>query len=204
MPYYTSQAIVKTLDNVQANFATNTWHFFADDVAALGSAHTALLAFYAAVDQYMSALVSGAAGSIEIVAYNDEDAPPRAPVLRTTSFLVPGTGDPLPTEVSLCVSFQGSRLSGVPQARRRGRIYLPFMNEANNAADARPSTGLVVGVVAGAQGLLSASDAAASWNWVTYSTVAPGYATVTDGWVDNEWDTQRRRGRSSTSRTTFT
>lgn len=204
MPYYTSQAIIKTADNVLANFATNTWHFNADDVTALGSAHAALVTYYNAVDSYFSNLTSAAVGGLEIVGYDDEDTPPRAPVLRTPGTLVPAAGDPLPTEVSLCMSFQGTRLSGTPQARRRGRIYLPFMVEASNDSSGRPGTAFINAVVAAGAALLAASDAAGTWSWVTYSSVAPGYATVVDGWVDNEWDTQRRRGRDATSRTTFT
>jgi hypothetical protein len=204
MPFYNSQAIIKTADNVAANYATNTWHFEADDVTALGSAHAALVTFYQAVDTYFSNLVNVGAGGLEIVGYAFADAPPRAPVLRTLATLTVGSVNPLPTEVSLCMSFQGTRQSGTPQARRRGRVYLPFMAEDNNATDARPSTTIINGVVAAGAALLAASDSAGTWSWLTYSGVAPGWSTVVDGWVDNEWDTQRRRGRRSTSRTTFT
>lgn len=204
MPDYITTATIKTADNIAANYATNTFHFNADDLTALQLAHNALVTFYNAIDTNFSDLVSTAAGGLSITSWDFDASPPRAPVLTTTgTFAGMGIG-PLPTEVSLCISFQGTRISGVPQARRRGRIYVPFLQETANDATARPSAGLVSSLATSAQALLTASDAAATWTWEIWSAAGPGFTTVTDGWVDNEWDTQRRRGRKATSRTTFT
>jgi len=51
--------------------------------------------------------------------------------------------------------------------------------------------------------LKGASDAAADWTWVVYSTVDNAMYPVDNGWVDNSWDTQRRRGVKPTARYTF-
>jgi len=202
MPFFSSTATIKTVDNTVANFATNRWHFEADDLTALALAHAALVTFYQAVDTYFSNLVLGLNG-LEITAYNDLDPTPRPPVLTTVATIVPSAGVPLPPEVSLCLSFQGTRLAGTPQAQRRGRVYLPFFGETGNDTDGRPTPAMVTALAAAGGALLTASTAAATWAWLTYSTVAPGYTQVVNGWVDNEWDTQRRRGRAATSRTTF-
>jgi len=69
-------------------------------------------------------------------------------------------------------------------------------------------------------GLFTASSASAVWKWAVFSpTIAGGwflpdtegppnlpaaYSPVQSGWVDNAWDTQRRRGLEATARTVFT
>jgi hypothetical protein len=202
MPFYSTMAIVKTVDNVLANYATNTWWCEADDLTALQDFHDELVTFYQAIDGGMSNLV-GTTNALELTSYLRTDPMPRPPVLTTNATLTPGGGAPLPTEVSLCLSFQGSRMAGVPQSRRRGRVYIPFFGESGNDTDGRPTSGIVGTLAAAGDALLTASGAAATWSWVVYSEVEPGYTVVLNGWVDNEWDTQRRRGRPFTSRTVF-
>lgn len=202
MPKYNSVAIIKTADNVEANYATNTWHFDADDLTALALCHAALATFYQALDAYMSNLVKTTDG-LEVTSYAMADTKPRAPVLTSLTTLAPAGSAPLPTEVALCLSFQGVRSSGAIQSRRRGRVYLPFFDETSNFTDGRPASAFVTAVAGMGQTLLNASDSAGTWTWETYSTVEPGWVPVDNGWVDNEWDTQRRRGRPYTSRVTF-
>lgn len=203
MPFYTTQVTIPTADNSVENYASNTFHFEADDLTALGLCHTQLQTFYNSWRGTMSNLARQNGWSIK--SYDDTDPIPRAPVLETTFNLTSApTGSGMPPEVALCLSFQGARQSGVPQARRRGRVYLPFPLASAGGTDGRPAAGTITTAVGLGQALLTASDSAGTWTWMTFSTVAPGYATVTDGWVDNEWDTQRRRGRKATSRTTFT
>lgn len=67
----------------------------------------------------------------------------------------------------------------------------------------RPSSGLITNLVANGQELLNESDAAAGWTWMVHSSVTGDNFAVVDGWVDDEFDTQRRRGRLPTLRTTF-
>lgn len=203
MPVYTTQAILASADNISANFATNTWCIDALDLTELALAHTAISNFYFAADAYFTTLCRSTNG-LELTSYNKADSTPRAPVLTNFYNLAPTGTTALPPEVSLCLSFQAAKASGLPQARRRGRIYLPYMDEANNDSSGRPSTAMVNGIVAAATTLLAASDAATGWGWAVYSTVTGTPAAITDGWVDNEWDTQRRRGRPATTRTTFT
>jgi hypothetical protein len=204
MPDYITTAIIKTADNVAANYATNTYHFHADDLTALQLAHNALVTFYQAIDTNFSDMVNAGAGGLEVVSWDFDDTPPRAPVLRTLATLAGFSINGLPPEVAICVSFQGTRLSGVPQARRRGRVYIPFLQETANDSTGRPASALITSLATAAGALLTASDSAATWAWEIWSAAGPGFTTVTDGWVDNEWDTQRRRGRVATSRTTFT
>jgi hypothetical protein len=39
--------------------------------------------------------------------------------------------------------------------------------------------------------------------WAIYSPTANLHKTITDIWVDDAWDTQRRRGLAPTTRDTF-
>lgn len=101
----------------------------------------------------------------------------------------------------MVLSFQADKVSGLPQARRRGRVYFGPLGGAAEASG-RPGTTLLSAVVAFGAALLSESNLA-DWTWVVYSTVNNGGAPVTNGWVDNSFDTQRRRGLEWTARTTF-
>lgn len=202
MPFYSTQVIIPTVDNVAANYATNSFTFEADDLTALQLAHTALVGFYFSMTTSMSALVRQTGWMIK--SYDRSDPEPRAPALEQT-FSLAGTpsGNPAPPELTLCLSFQGERVSGVPQAQKRGRIYFPFVDVSTIGTDGRPTSGLISSLASAGEDLLDDSSAAATWTWLVYSAVAPGYTIITNGWVDNEFDIQRRRGRPYTSRSVF-
>lgn len=133
--------------------------------------------------------------------YDLGDLKPRIPIHEETREVTLGTGDILPTEVACCLSFQATRESGKPQARRRNRIYLgPFRATASVAG--RPSTSLRTAIAKNARTMLASAQNAASWEWVVYSPTIGGEVNekVDNGWVDNAWDTQRRRGYAATTR----
>lgn len=202
MPYYTSQFTINTADNVGENAATNTWHCEAATVTDAIAFNVEVANFYGAIDVQMGNLIKTTSG-LTWKTYNKADPEPRVPVAIGTGNLVPALEDCLPTEVSLCVSFQSVALSGTPQARRRGRIYLPFLASSKNGSDARPTPTLVGAVVTAADALVTTSKAATNWLWCVYSPTTGLSTEVDNGWVDNEWDTQRRRGRVRTSRSLF-
>jgi hypothetical protein len=125
----------------------------------------------------------------------------------------------LPREVALCGSFHGD-LSGVaeegagdtrPRARRRGRIYVGPLNVAatdstNGSANggALPS-GFFIGRLAAAFAEFTAAAIEdEGGRWVVASRADNAVYPVTAGWVDNEFDTQRRRGLDPSARTPIT
>jgi hypothetical protein len=202
MPFYTAQLVIPTADNVAANYATNTFHFEAATESTLPTVSTALRTAYAFFNTQISNLAR--TSNWQIKWYDDEDPEPRAPVLVDTFNASGLSGVPgLPPEVALCMSFQGTQVSGVNQARRRGRVYLPFMITGALGTDGRPAAATLTAAAAVGNSLVDASNASSDWSWTTFSRVAPGYATVVNGWVDNEFDTQRRRGRKATTRLVF-
>lgn len=133
--------------------------------------------------------------------YDLGDPLPRAPRYESSFNLATrASGDPLPEEVALVLSFQRPKESGQPQSRRRNRIYLGPFAESANGTDARPSVALQTTIARSARDMLDASNASVRWTWEVNSPTYNEHGPVHDGWVDNAWDTQRRRGQASTSR----
>jgi hypothetical protein len=202
MPLYRTQVELAATSGNALDKATNVWHFIADDLTALNLALTQVTTFYNAIDGQMSGNV--AATGHRIRCYDLSDPEPRAPVVdQGLAGMTLGTTRTAP-ELAICVSFQAPRQSGVSQARRRGRLYLgPWKADVVDSTNGFPSAG-ALGVIGGAvQTLLDASQAAATWAWAVYSPTNAVAIEVTDAWLDNAFDVQRRRGVTATTRTTF-
>lgn len=202
MPNYRLQAIMKTADNVNENFETNTLYFTADNDGVLPTISSIVAPLYQTLDTFWSNQL-GSTNALEQRFYDMGDPEPRTPVYTSFSNLSGAGAAPLPNEVALVLSFHADFESGVPPARRRGRIYFGFWGENNNDPTGRPDSFVVDAVKEFGQNLLDASVAATTWKWVQHSTVDNSFNIVAGGFVDNEWDTQRRRGRRRTSRVTF-
>lgn len=141
-------------------------------------------------------------GEVDIKIYCMDDPMPRVPRATYEHTFTGSTGNPLPAEVALCLSYHAAPVAGVPQARRRGRVYLgPFT--AAESTDGRPGTALTNMLLAQAAQLLAAAQASVTWQWIVWSRTLDSGAPVTGGWIDDAWDTQRRRGPDSTTRTLF-
>lgn len=202
MVNYRVQTVLHTADSVAANYCTNTLYFSAVDSSDIGDIETALQTFYGSVKPYLSTLLS--TGTHEFKWYDLEDPEPRAPVDETTwSFASGLSGTPLPPEVAITLSYQAAKISGQPQARRRGRIFLGPFSTAVVGTSGRVDSSVVTAISNAGSTLLLASNAATDWTWGQYSTFSTGLASVANGWVDNEFDTQRRRGRPATTRDPF-
>ena len=189
----------------------NTFHFDSsgtpyEDDAPLAAA--ALIEFYtaittptaAAVDWFLSNTLLPQA---EIVTYNLDDPEPRIP----TSF--PFTIDPepkstdrnYPEEVAVCLSFRGAPPI---TARRRGRVYIGPLStraaETGLTTPSRPSPSFRNVLAESAVRLLASGGTGPAWV-IRSLTPTPNTVLVQGGWVDNAWDTQRRRGLDATTRT---
>lgn len=133
--------------------------------------------------------------TVKVKAYNLDEEKPRAPAYEG-SFTLSGyaTGYSMPYEVALCCSFEASRASGKPQGRRRNRFYLGPFGQNVPFTGGRPITTMLDNVIAAMGRLESAQQAAASWQWVVYSPTENEVYDIHHLWVDDAWDTQRRRG----------
>jgi hypothetical protein len=126
--------------------------------------------------------------------------------IRSFSIAAQVDSNSLPHEVALCVSFRSGTAAGglVPLQRRTGRIYLGPLtaNSMTAGADPVPAANLLTRVQVGALELADANDGDAAW--CVWSRAAGTLSPVDNGWTDNEWDTQRRRGNAATSRNPWT
>lgn len=178
-----------------------------------------------ALDELIGDQVTRDANGCDLVFYFDDGDPTTglwgSPVaMRSFTMGASGTGNPLPAEVSLALSFHGD-LTNVPEtapnpdgpvpptirpaARRRGRIYIgPLM--------------AIAGTTGASNDLVPTSAAKNTWSavgahlidnvpsgfvWDIVSKAGGEVHVVTGGYVDDAFDTQRRRGSAPTSRLTF-
>lgn len=115
----------------------------------------------------------------------------------------------LPLECAATLTFlqnlPGSTL--IPEARRRGRIFLGPLNSLANASVVDGTVPLINQdfinrVMASAQFLVDQGEPT-QWRWSVYSRTNRVTYHVKEGWMDNEWDTIRSRGARATGRTRF-
>lgn len=155
----------------------------------------------AALSRYISQVVDRPKCFIEI--YDISSLPAGPPKHRHQFTLgTSASGQSLPLEVALCSSFQGDRVGVEPQRRRRGRVYLGPLNVAamgGTADDPRPATDLMTNLrLASAE--LAYENGNDGITWCVWSRKDDLLVTITNGWVNNEWDTQRRREGRETLR----
>jgi len=184
----------------------NTWHFDITDAHTEGNCTpvaNALDTFYTSLITLLNTSITWTNGRIKM--YDLSESTPRAPIYDQP-FVISGTPSAswLPAELAVCLTYQAVPLSGVRQSRRRGRIYLgPWSSAANSTTSGTISSSTYTPVATAATALLVASDSAAGWAWIVHSETASGNSVVDNGWVDNAWDVQRRRGTDATVRVTF-
>lgn len=203
MGMYRAQVVLRTTDNVSENFITNSFAFETTGGTLLDTAAmtTAIKDLYDDLVSYYS--VSVAQNGHLIKYYVLPGTPPNYPFEEDTfNLAAPPAGSGLPAEVSLVISFQGERQAGFPQARRRGRLYFgPF--DTSGMDDQRPLATMVSNFATAAATFKSNVMAEPGHFWAVWSSLDQQTVIVDNGWVDNAWDTQRRRGLKATSRTTF-
>lgn len=152
---------------------------------------------------YLSSVL---AGPWSLKLYNLSDTEPRVPVAEYSGSIVTNAVDGLPSEVACVVSWQCAPISGVPAGRLRGRTYVgPLSTRVLTAAPAvpRPNSAFLEVLVASASRLVDAAQASLSYEFVVNSAFLSTPAAIEGGFVDNAFDTQRRRGEDDTARTAF-
>lgn len=193
----------------------NTWHFNTLGTAELTSLDTIsseLATFYQSFIPLYSTKMQPSGTQIRF--YRLSDPKPRPPIYTDSLFstaVVPHATAALPSECAIVLTYQGDRQAGKDQKRRRGRIYLgPWAALGAQGDNDRPGTGITNAVHNAASALLAASNSAGGvFQWVVYSqtsvdqNIGDPYVKVTNGYVDNSWDTQRRRGLDAITREQF-
>lgn len=128
---------------------------------------------------------------LRVKVYNMADPKPREP-RAVSEGEEPSSAAPGPLEVASCLSFYSER--NLP--RRRGRVFVgPW---PASVMDVRPGASVET-ALRGLAGML-ANIGGANVDWCIFSPTSNAYFKVTDWWMDNAWDTQRRRGSDATAR----
>lgn len=163
---------------------------------------------------FMSPIISRASNAckVDFFSVGDLFTGTMTPIAERTFTLAGSTtSHSMPLEVALCTSLQsGERISpsGVPVARRRGRVFIgPLSNYATTTTPGvipAPNSLLVTRLSAATKTLVDAGNPAGEGVIGVWSRVEGSASEVTKGWVDNAWDTQRRREVDATSRTSWT
>jgi len=109
-----------------------------------------------------------------------------------------------PREIALCLSYY----AGQNTKRYRGRLYIPhaWIRVAGGGSSAAPGprpTAQMMATAAAFASVLTPARANGN-NWCVASTVDKIGRDVTNAWVDDEWDIQRKRGYRGTTRTLVT
>lgn len=211
------------LDGVPENAVLNTF-FFNDTGGGTDAQITdALDRFYndvhaatAAIGDYISRSVNRAADacSIDLYTMPAVDGPTGSP-RSTTTFTLEGTDAgnvTLPSECAAVLSFAAD-LAGIPEesgvtrprARRRGRVFLGPLNSNATDATAGATTPLRLGtpfleVCTAAADVELEPGSLGDWEWCVFSQTDWVARPVETIWMDNAFDTQRRRGVEATFR----
>lgn len=147
--------------------------------------------------QYMSN--AWCAANSTLTMYQLLDPKPRAPIYNASRATPIGpTASPcLPDEVAACLSYSAGSVSGIKNARRRGRIYLGPLNTdamlSTTSQSPRPTAAFQNSVM-GAFSEFSTGVKSLGMSWVQYSPTGGLVTDVTQFWIDDAFDTQRRRG----------
>lgn len=204
MADFSAQVIIRTADAIPANYITNTFSLdIANALPDLTAATAAFKKFYDAINGPLFPLNVSQNGHMIKYVLRGQPEPNYPQLEQMFNLAVAPAGDSLPSEVALCLSFQAERIGGLPQARRQGRVYLGPIDVSSNT-NGRPTATLVNAIAGAAAVLKDDIEAIGATFWDVYSTVNGTGAHVSTGWVDNAFDTQRRRGVARTSRTTWT
>lgn len=217
MPRISAQVILRTSDNIPANYATNTYFFDVetDLVAPEGSLEdqSVLSIAPALVDLYnelndQADLFGGLATSGHRIKFVEIDGPkPQYPYAEVVwAFTTAPSASVLPSECCVVSSFEAVQSAGINQATRRGRVFLGPLNlGALNALTGRLVDADRVAIATAFQTFAQKQDEAgfSGWQWMVYSRKNDAMSRVVMGHVDNAFDTQRRRGVESTLRSVW-
>lgn len=206
-----AQVRLSYFSGLPEDVVTNTLYFITGGVPAtpaeLDDIAARIESAYSEWGPWLGAPLRRGTDLSEIRMYDMADPEPRVPVY-THVWTLPAASAAtcLPLECSAVLSFHAAYTSGVPNARRRGRIYLgPLIASASASGTAstfpQVVSTLVTDIVAGA--VLLGTDVTEVVTWAQYSPTTGLASPVEGGWVDNEFDTQRRREARATTRTTW-
>jgi len=218
-----AQVVIPYLSGLPEDVAINTFAFReGSDTTGdmIDDWTTDLVAFYngtagtGTIAQSLSTILSRSTNVCKIRWFEIVDAGPTVdlgPLIteRVWTLGAPAASTvPLPLEVAVCSSIIANDTgpTSLPLRRRRGRIYLGPLSTnilANSSSQPIVSAAFVAQVVNRSAFLASAGSSTRGF-WSVWSRAAGQLTTVARGFVNNEFDTQRRRQVAPTLRSDWT
>lgn len=207
----------------------NTWSFRVpgslDGDLYAADVKSRLAGFYSAWGASISSAYNPGGATIKLFDFGESQ--PRIPFYESALTITGATttSNDMPNEVALCLSFEGDRLSGFNQRRRRGRVFLgPFQIAAGDYEHITNS--FVDALMTAANTWLLDPGGTYLADWAVYSPYThhdvpvgeklnpdtmpevplllnASFVQVTKTWMDNSWDTVRRRGVEATYRKVY-
>jgi hypothetical protein len=159
------------------------------------------------IQHYMAAHSIGINARVAVYAHGV--APPNPPLLyllyNPAELEGAGSTAALPAEVASCISYSGAPVAGVKMASVRGRCYLGPLNQNAvtplGGTKARPHVDFRNDAILAFKYLNQAiPDDNPNTYLRQYSPTRGALHPITNWWMDDAWDTQRRRGGVATSR----
>lgn len=213
-----AQVVLAAKSGLARDQIVNTFHFKKTGAGQVGQTdydalNIALLHFYTSVpvgatwdpvSKWIGRSVSRDTDACAVKYYDLGTTPPRVPSVMPFSFpsFQGSSDDSLPREVALCLSFKAVTKPG---PRGKGRVYIGPLRKAvavDGAGFTPMPSNAIQETLSGAALRLLDESAAANLPWQVNSKMdtAQHMHTVTSWWIDNEFDTQRRRGARPTAR----
>lgn len=195
--------------NLPADRIVNVFHFLSEGTypADVEEALDKVQQFYLGarstrpIAQWLSPWVQRDA---ELRAYDMESPPDRVPTIRALDLGTVPSSAGLAEEVAMVITLHGA----VPPAlssRRRGRIYIGPLNSfcfvgGSTTEKSHPQPTLLADLAEAATELADMSETGMRWS-IHSITPSSNYVPIAGGYIDDAFDTQRRRGPDPTTRT---
>jgi hypothetical protein len=197
---------LRYFSGLDEDLAINTWHFYSPtdiiDEAPILAVVARLDAFYDEIGGYLSNYIDreNCAHRAVLIDPSDQGREISAPSFYP---FTPGTptGTNLPLEVAICLSQRTSLVGPSSAGAGKGRQFLGPLTTSTVVAPTSQAPRVnsnATGDIAAAALALGEAD---GMIWSIYSRKDEAVYPITDAYVDNEFDTQRRRGTDPTLRT---
>lgn len=202
MPFYSATMTLAMTSGVTADSVQNSYAFSGSTLATDPDVIADLLEdLYDALVTIYPSKVATSGHLIKVI--NLDDPQPRYPVLqRDYAFPTAPSGNTTCAEIAIGASFQAARQSGIPQARRRGRVYIGPIDASHIDNNGMINFTQRI-LVANAFDAFHAAAGASAVVWSVWSRVDGDLYAVNNGWVDDAPDIQRRRGVKASVRSTW-
>lgn len=183
MPDVIYQVRLHAETNLPEDDAVNVLCFFTDDIETVADG---IAAAYTSITSWINGYYNG----MTVRAYPFGGGQP----LFSKDYAVNFSGSNAPTEVALCLSYATVDDVDTSTPRRRGRIYLPIPGTSVRPSTSQQEAALDLGEELAAIGVGTAQT------WKLWSRTDGATFDIESIWVDDAWDTQRRRGLAPTAR----